>query len=86
MDLYEISYDSQICLPRSAVMISVRFLDDSCVSYTPQGGVPSYLILNVAINILLYIMEGYKIFTYADDVAIEFTRRFPQTRHNCIIT
>ncbi|XP_044317430.1 uncharacterized protein LOC123038043 [Drosophila rhopaloa] len=48
---------------------------------TPQGGVLSPLLWNIAVNKLLRILEGggCKIVAYADDVAIIFNGRYPQT-------
>jgi len=48
---------------------------------TPQGGVLSPLLRNIAINELLRILEegGCKVVAYADDVAIIFNGKYPQT-------
>ncbi|XP_043072259.1 uncharacterized protein LOC122322860 [Drosophila grimshawi] len=48
---------------------------------TPQGGVLSPLLWNIAINKLLWDMEGggCKMVAYADDVAIIFRGKYPQT-------
>ncbi|XP_070854646.1 uncharacterized protein [Drosophila suzukii] len=48
---------------------------------TPQGGVLSPLLWNIAVNKLLCYMEGggCKVVAYADDVAIIFSGKFPQT-------
>ena len=53
---------------------------------TPQGGVLSPLLWNVAVNELLQIMEGggCSVFAYADDIAIAFSGRFPQTLCDCM--
>jgi len=44
---------------------------------TPQGGVLSPLLWNIAVNKLLCYMEvgGCKVVAYADDVAIIFSRQ-----------
>jgi len=46
---------------------------------TPQGGVLSPLLWNIAVNKLLCYMEGggCKVLAYADDVAIIFSGKFP---------
>jgi len=48
---------------------------------TPQGGVLSPLLWNIAVNKLLPIPEGEgcKVVAYADDVAIIFNGKYPQT-------
>jgi len=48
---------------------------------TPQGGVLSPLLRNIAVNKLLRILEerGCKVVAYADDVAIIFNGKYPQT-------
>jgi len=48
---------------------------------TPQGGVLSPLLWNIAVNKLLRILEGGggKVVAYADDVAIIFNGKYPQT-------
>jgi len=48
---------------------------------TPQGGVLSLLLWNIAVNKLLRILEkgGCKVVAYADDVAIIFNEKYPQT-------
>jgi len=48
---------------------------------TPQGGVLSPLLWNIAVNRLLRILEGggCKVVAYADDVAIIFNGKCPQT-------
>jgi len=48
---------------------------------TPQGGVLSPLLWNIAVNKLLRILEGEgcTVVAYADDVAIIFNGKYPQT-------
>jgi len=48
---------------------------------TPQGGVLSPLLWKIAVNKLFCYMEGggCKVVAYADDVAIIFSGKFPQT-------
>jgi len=48
---------------------------------TPQGGVLSPLLWNIAVNKLLRILEGggCNVVAYADDVAIIFNGKYPQT-------
>jgi len=47
---------------------------------TPQGGVLSPLLWNIAVNKLLRILEGGgKVVAYADDIAITFNGKYPQT-------
>jgi len=48
---------------------------------TPQGGVLSPILWNIAVNKLLRILEGKgcKVVAYADDVAIIFNGKYPQT-------
>jgi len=48
---------------------------------TPQGGVLSPLLWNIAVNEPLRILEGggCKVVTYADDVAIILNGKYPQT-------
>jgi len=48
---------------------------------TPQGGVLSPLLWNIAVNKLLRILEGGggKVVAYADDVAIIFNKKYIQT-------
>jgi len=48
---------------------------------TPQGGVLSPLLWNIAVNKLLRILEGggCMVVAYADDVAIIFNGKYPQT-------
>jgi len=48
---------------------------------TPQGGVLSPLLWNIAVNKLLRIREGgcCKVVAYAGDVAIIFNGKYPQT-------
>jgi len=46
---------------------------------TPQGGVLSSLLWNIAVNKLLRILEGGGCKAYADDVASIFNGKYPQT-------
>jgi len=48
---------------------------------TPQGGVLSPLLWNIAVNKLLWILEGRrcKVVAYADDFAIIFNGKYPET-------
>jgi len=48
---------------------------------TPQGGVLLPVLWNIAVNKLLRILEGggCKVVAYADDVAIIFNGKYPQT-------
>jgi len=48
---------------------------------TPQGGVLSPLLWNIAVNKLLRILEGggCKVVAYAEDVAIIFNGKYPKT-------
>jgi len=48
---------------------------------TPQGGVLSPLLWNIAVNKLLRVLEGRgcKVVAYADDVAIIFNGKYPQS-------
>jgi len=48
---------------------------------TPQVGVLSPFLWNIAVNKLLQILEGggCKVLAYADDVAIIFNGKYPQT-------